>query len=149
MPAARPASQPGVIRGLMFVGGGSHDFDTLPRRLADKLRQEADIDIRVTSDLGEITEATWRPSTWWFSTPVWTRAWMRRKQKALLDALRQGKGLVAMHCALWCFQDWPEWRKILGGLVLKHDKFGPYEVGVVYPMHPIAARRSLEVFHHG
>ena len=54
-----------------------------------------------------------------------------------------------MHCALWCFQDWPEWRKMLGGLVLKHDKFGPYEDGVVYPMHPIAKDVPSSVLDYG
>ncbi len=134
---SRPASHPGVIRGLMFVGGGSHDYDSLPRRLADRLREEQ-IDLRVTSDLKELTAHNVAAADVLVFNACLDKGLDEAKQKVVIDALRQGKGLVAMHCALWCFQDWPEWRKILGGLVLKHDKFGPYEVGLVYTQHPIA-----------
>jgi type 1 glutamine amidotransferase len=134
---SRPASQPKAIRGLMFVGGGSHDYDSLPKRLADRLRQDG-IDIRVTSDLGDLTEDNVAAADVLVFNACLDKGMDQPKQKILVNALRQGKGLVAMHCALWCFQDWPEWRKILGGLVLTHDKFGSYEVGVVYSQHPIA-----------
>lgn len=137
-PSSQAASQPGLVRGLMLVGGGSHDYELLPRRLADRLRNE-DIDIRITSDLAEITEANLKEIDVVLVNACLDKGFDEPKQKALLSALRQGKGLVAMHCALWCFQDWPDWRRILGGIVLRHDKFGPYEVGVVYPMHPIAS----------
>ena len=135
---SRPSSQPEVVRGLMFVGGGSHDYDALPKRLSEKLRQEEEIDIRITSDLGELTEDRMADVDVLVFNACLDKGLDETKQKVLVNALRRGKGLVAMHCALWCFQDWPEWRKILGGMVLKHDKFGAYEVGVVYPLHPIA-----------
>lgn len=134
----RPASQPAVVRGLMFVGGHAHDFDAEPARLADTLRRTENIDIRITTDLGELTEENLAAVDVVIFNACLDKGMDEPKQTALLNALRGGKGLVAMHCALWCFQDWPEWRRILGGLVLTHDKFGPYQVGVVYPMHPIA-----------
>lgn len=134
----RAATRPGTIRGIMLVGGGSHDYDTLPRQLADRLYREADIDLRITTDLGEMTEANLAGVDVVLVNGCLDQGMDEPRKKALLGAIRGGKGLVAMHCALWSFQDWPEWRRMLGGLVLKHDRFGAYEVGVVYPLHPIA-----------
>lgn len=137
--SARTATRPAPVRAIMFVGGGSHDYDNLPRRLADRLRQEEEIDIRVTADLSEMTEANLAAVDVVIVNACLDKGLDESGRKALVGALRQGKGLVAMHCALWCFQDWPEWRKIMGGLVIKHDRFGPYEDRIVYPGHPIAA----------
>lgn len=132
------ASQPAVIRGLMFVGGHAHDFDTEPLRLAEVLRRQENIDIRITTDLGELTAENAATIDVLMFNACLDKGMDEAKQRVLLDSLRQGKGLVAMHCALWCFQDWPEWRRMLGGVVLKHDKYGPFEIGVVHPAHPIA-----------
>ncbi|MDM8007734.1 MAG: ThuA domain-containing protein [Phycisphaerae bacterium] len=134
----QPASQPAVIRGLMFVGGHAHDFDAEPLRLAEVLKQQEGIDIRVHTGLDELTAENVATVDVLMFNACLDKGMDETKQRVLLDALRQGKGLVALHCALWCFQDWPEWRRILGGLVLRHDKFGPYEVRGVHPMHPIA-----------
>ncbi len=134
----RPASQPAAVRGLMFVGGHAHDFEVEPTRLADTLRRTENVDIRITTDLGELTEENLAAVDVVMFNACLDKGMDEPKQTVLLNALRGGKGLVAMHCALWCFQDWPEWRRILGGLVLTHDKFGSYQVRVVYPMHPIA-----------
>ncbi len=35
-------------------------------------------------------------------------------RRSFLDFLAQGKGLIALHSASLCFDDWPEYRKILG-----------------------------------
>jgi type 1 glutamine amidotransferase len=132
-------TRPARIKGLMIVGGPSHDYDALPQRQADQLKADAGIDVRVTKDLGELTETNLAGYDVVLFNGCLDKGLDEPKQKALIGMLRQGKGLVAMHCALWSFQDWPEWRKMVGGLVLKHDKFGPYEVQVVYKDHPIAA----------
>lgn len=133
-----PASQPAIIRGLMFVGGHAHDFDMEPARLAELLRRQENIDIRITTDLGELTASNVATVDVLMFNACLDKGMDEARQRVLLDALRRGKGLVAMHCALWCFQDWVEWRRMLGGIVLKHDLYGPFEIGVVYPAHPIA-----------
>jgi len=133
-PATRPA-----LRALMFVGGTAHDYVELPRRLAHNLRKDGELDIRVTTDLADLCDDVLRPyDVVVFNTCLDTKLTEAQK-KAVVGALRDGKGLVAVHCAYWSFQDWPEWRKIIGGLVLAHDKFGPYEDVVVDRGHPIAA----------
>jgi len=35
-------------------------------------------------------------------------------RNGILDFLAHGRGLLALHCATICFDDWPEYRRILG-----------------------------------
>ena len=60
-----------------------------------------------------------------------------RQRKVIVNTVSKGKGLVALHCAFWSFQDWPEWRHIVGGIVQGHDPFGPFDAVVVDRNHPI------------
>ncbi len=136
--ATRPAETP-ALRVLMFVGGVAHEYEALPRQLAERLKAEQGIDVRVTADLGELRDETLRPfDVIVFNTCLDTKL-TEAQRNAIVGALRGGKGLVAVHCAFWSFQDWPEWRKMVGGLVLGHDPFGAYDAVVVDPAHPIAA----------
>ncbi len=138
--AGAPASgAPPAVRLLMIVGGVAHDYDALPRLLADNLDKQGDLKVRVTSDLAEINEATLADCDVILFNTCIEKGLDESQRKALIGALRQGKGVVALHCALWSFQDWPEFRRMLGGIVLKHGKFGPCENVVVHRNHPVAA----------
>lgn len=137
--AAEPAgSAAPPVRVLMFVGGVAHDYGNLPKRLAEQLRAEYGLDVRVTADLGDLRDdVLGRYDVIAFNTCLDTKLDDRQKN-AIIAAVRAGRGLVAIHCAFWSFQDWPEWRKMIGGLVLGHDPFGAYEAVVVDPANPIA-----------
>src|SRR5439155_18092106 len=56
-------------------------------------------------------------------------------RRAFVDCVRGGKGLVAMHCSLLSYQDWPEWESLLGGFAPGHDKYRRYSVTVIDPGH--------------
>ena len=138
--ADKPASaEPAPVRVLMVVGGGHHDYDALPKQLADNLGRGGDLKVRVTSELNDINKTMLATCDVILFNTCIEEGLGDPQRKDLLDALRQGKGLVGLHCALWTFQDWPEFRRILGGLVLKHGKFGPSENVVVDRRHPICA----------
>ncbi len=137
--AGEPAAGGAALRVLMIVGGVAHDYEALPRQLAADLAKGRDLDVAVTADLNVLSDAGLKDvDVLLFNTCLDTRLTDAQKA-AILGALRGGKGLVALHCAFWSFQDWPEWRKAIGGLVLGHDPFGTYDNIVVDPANPIAA----------
>ncbi|MEU8058501.1 ThuA domain-containing protein [Microbispora bryophytorum] len=132
-------------RNLILSGGVAHDFPATSAALADVL---AGIGIKseITEDVaGALAEPAptglitvnalrWRMDggdfaeerdRWRFETPDSVR-------RALLDHLARGGGLLAVHAASLCFDDWPEWAWILGGAwrwgTSYHPPIGPAKV---------------------
>jgi len=134
---AEQAAEPKPLKVLMIVGGIAHDYETLPPKLARVLGKDEDMIVEVTGDLGRLTDEHLRP----FDVLVFNNCHdadlSEDQRQAVLSALRRNTGLVAVHCALWSFQSWPEWRNIVGALVLGHDPFASFDVVVVDHEHPI------------
>ncbi|MGI9612224.1 MAG: ThuA domain-containing protein [Acidimicrobiales bacterium] len=76
----------------------------------------------------------WRPD-YGYETPEATR-------HSLRTFVAEGGGLIALHTATICFDDWPEWRTIIGGRWLwgasNHPPYGPVSAEVVAD-HPVVA----------
>lgn len=140
-------------RNLLLSGGVAHDFPATSARLASLLA-EAEIESVVCDDpveglrhVGEFDLVTvnmlrWRmevaryrhlKETWAISLPAESRA-------ALEGHVRGGGGLLGLHSASICFDDWPEWRSVLGGVwdweCSGHPPLGTVSVQVGAP-HPI------------
>ncbi|MBN1492231.1 MAG: ThuA domain-containing protein [Phycisphaerae bacterium] len=137
--STQPATAAKPLRVLLFAGGEAHDFDHLPRTLAEALSQSDDLAVRVSTDVAELTEASLRDCDVVAFETCLESGLSETQLELLTKALHEGKGVVAIHCALWCFQDRPQWRAMIGGLVLNHDRFGPFEAAVVDRGNPIAA----------
>lgn len=64
-------------------------------------------------------------------------------QEAIRSFVERGGGLLGLHTASICFDDWPEWGSILGGAwdwgPSFHPELGPIEVKVEPTAHPITA----------
>lgn len=75
---------------------------------------------------------------WAYSPSHVTRA-------AITDFVANGGGLVALHTAAICFDDWPEWGDIVGGSwrwgISSHPPFGRVHARVVAD-HPVTAGLS-------
>jgi len=125
------------IRVLMLVGGPAHDFEQLPRKLADRLEANGGIRVRITHDVADFNAAALADVDVLMFNCCHKEPPGDAVQRAIVDALAAGKGLVAMHCAFWSFQGWEEWREIIGGVFESHDKFGLVEAAVVDRYHPI------------
>lgn len=134
---AAPPSSERPIEVLMIVGGNSHDYTALPQQLADTLNRNKDINVRVTADLGILTGKTAGEIDVLMFNCCRDDELTARQRKVITNIVRQGKGLIAMHCAFWSFQTWPEWRQIIGGIVQKHDPLGPFDAVVIDRNHPI------------
>ncbi|WP_169943889.1 ThuA domain-containing protein [Microbispora sp. H11081] len=115
-------------RNLILSGGVAHDFPATSAALAGVLA-EIGVESEITEDVaGALAEPPraglvtvnafrWRMDgddfaderdRWRFETPDSVR-------QALLAHLAGGGGLLAVHTASLCFDDWPEWAGILGG----------------------------------
>jgi uncharacterized protein len=73
---------------------------------------------------------------------------LRNEEKArqnLAKFVRDGKGLVVVHYASGAFENWPEYRNLVGRTQKKkHDKRGPFTVKIVNHEHPVT--RGMEDF---
>ncbi len=59
-------------------------------------------------------------------------------KRNLTAFVKQGKGLVVIHYASGAFEDWPEFRNLVGRCQkTKHDKRGPFTVKIADANHPI------------
>ena len=61
------------------------------------------------------------------------------QQKALLDFVTRGGGLMAIHGATWNFADWPEGQELIGGRLVGHPwhDAGTWAVKIDEPDHPL------------
>ena len=85
-------------------------------------------------------------------TPTWRDEWhfelSSRARRELLEFFAGGKGMLALHGATICFDDWPEYRKILGAWWdwghSGHAPLQDHTMHVTAASHPIT--RGLEDF---
>lgn len=63
-----------------------------------------------------------------------------KAEENLVRFAEQGGGIVLLHFACGAFEDWPEFRKLVGMVWDKkrsHDPFGPFTVKIVDHQHPV------------
>jgi putative membrane-bound dehydrogenase-like protein len=58
------------------------------------------------------------------------------QEKALLDFVEQGKGLVAVHCASYCFLNSPKYVALVGAQFKSHGT-GTFRTTIARPDHPV------------
>jgi type 1 glutamine amidotransferase len=142
-----------AARNLMISGGVGHPFETTSGHLSDLLAAEG-ITSEITTDVNGALEALgdgggvelvtvnalrWRMTAdryaplraeWAFELSVAAR-------RAVVDHVAAGRGLLGVHTASICFDDWPGWGTILGGAWnwdrSHHPPLGPTTVVVVDP----------------
>lgn len=144
-----------MSRALRIVSGGiSHPFAETSRMLAELLAPQAfAAEIREDAqaalsdlagvDLLVLNMLRWRMqgekyapqrAQWAFSLGAAARAELPR-------FLARGGGLLALHAASLCFDDWPEWPALLGGAWVwgrsHHPPVGPLRVEPSGAAHPL------------
>lgn len=113
-------------RNLILSGGVAHDYARTSPMLAEILA-EVGIVSDIHEDFAGVEDGTSQEYDlltlncvrWTCSqTPVWREEWAFHlsevARRELLRFLAGGKGLLALHAATICFDDWPEYRQILG-----------------------------------
>ncbi|MEJ7643445.1 MAG: PVC-type heme-binding CxxCH protein [Chryseolinea sp.] len=65
------------------------------------------------------------------------------EEAALLEFVSSGKGFIPIHCASFCFQNSPEYIKLVGGQFLKHDT-AVFTSNITNTEHPVT--KTLKEF---
>ena len=149
-----------MVRNLILSGGVAHDYATTSPMVGEVL---SDVGIRseIREDFNLVEDGsilgfdllTLNCVRWTCDqTPKWRGRWGFRLPEAassgLLGFLEQGKGLLALHAATICFDDWPEYRRILGAWwewgTSGHAPLQKHRVRVCTGTHPIV--KGIEDF---
>lgn len=127
---------------IIISGGVAHDFAATSPRLAEVLTQagfgctisedpegalrglgqgvgaEAEAGARAARPLVVLNMLRWLMEVERYAhlREQWALSLSAQARAALTDHVRSGGGLLAMHGASICFDDWPEWKDLLGGV---------------------------------
>ncbi len=147
---------------VVLSGGVAHDFAASTAELVDVLAGagvaatvEDDVDA-VLSGLGgagpgprplvvlNLLRWTMQVERYAHLRDEWSLSLSAPARAGLRAHVHSGGGLLGMHGASICFDDWPEWRELLGGVWRwgrsGHPPLGgPVQVRVVADAHPIVA----------
>ncbi len=147
---------------VVLSGGVAHDFPATSAVLVDVLA-EAGLAATVESDVDRVLAGLAREGAgplplvvlnllrWSMQVPryahlreQWAISLSEAARAGLEHHVRSGGGLLAMHGASICFDDWPGWRDLLGGVWRwdrsSHPPLGdPVRVRVVTDAHPVVA----------
>ena len=140
-----------MLRNLILTGGIGHDFEAAASSLRDILA-EAGIASEITTDL-EAGCASLAGGAFDLVT-VYALRWRMlgsdkyaphrarfaftpsaAARRALTEHVAAGRGLLGLHTACICFDDWPEWKDLLGGIWQWGSSFHP-------PCGPVEVRKS-------
>jgi uncharacterized protein len=115
-----------MTRNMILSGGVAHDYSTTSPILRAIL-QDAGIESEIHEDFRAVEDGslqafdmlTLNCVRWTCNqTPDWRKEWhfelSSKARHEMLKSFAAGHGMLALHCATICFDDWPEFRRILG-----------------------------------
>ncbi|MEV0633331.1 ThuA domain-containing protein [Nonomuraea wenchangensis] len=144
-----------MARNLILSGGVFHDFAATSAALAELLT-EVGVDSEITEDIAgalseppEVQLITVNALRWGMGQdrfadlrPQWRFELPGEARTTILDHLDRGGGLLCMHAASICFDDWQGWPRVLGGRWVwpksHHPPLGWTSVRV-HGSHPVVA----------
>jgi len=145
-----------VARALILSGGVTHDFPALNAELSG-LFGELGLEATVTEDFeGALTNLagidllvvnmlrwTMQVERYADQREQWGLSPSPQARAAITDHVADGGRLLTFHAATICFDDWPEWKDLIGARWVwgqsSHPPFGPITARVHAERHPIVA----------
>lgn len=133
------------IQVLIITGQDKHPWREASPYLKDLLNQTGKFEVRVTEEFRGATAETLQPydvavlvySDEKLNIPEWSAS----TKNAMLDFVRSGKGLVVYHHSAASFQQWPEYKSLVGCVwrtgVSHHSPVHDYKVDIRDTDHPI------------
>jgi type 1 glutamine amidotransferase len=112
-PSAQPAKEaPGKIRVMVFTGG--HDFEKEP--FFKLFKDDPEITYQAVEHPNAHAQLTAEAAKQWDVLVLYDmHQEITEEAKAdFVARLKEGKGLVVVHHAIASYQEWPEYRKIIG-----------------------------------
>jgi type 1 glutamine amidotransferase len=126
---------------LLLVGGLYHDYDELPKALVTNLRARlksvVPIEFTITNDVASLQTKELAKYDALMMNVCEQTPLTDEEKNGFRNAVERGLPVVAMHCTFWSFQDWPEFKQILGAFVPGHDHFGSFCLRTVAADSPI------------
>jgi type 1 glutamine amidotransferase len=141
-----------AVKALVLSGGVAHPYDITSEQLREILSRagfrssiSSDPDILGSSSTEEFDLLVLNCVRWTCDqTPQWADEWRyimpQENREGMLRHMENGGGLLALHAATICFDDWPEFRNIIGAWwewgLSGHAPYGLHEMRV-RQTHPI------------
>jgi type 1 glutamine amidotransferase len=142
-----------MARNLILAGGIGHPFETAAPALAailDDVGIACDVTFDIEAGLAALAKGgydlvtvyalRWRMLGNEKYAPhraQWAFSLSDTGRQTLTGFVRDGGGLLGLHTACICFDDWPGWKDLLGGAWIWGKSFHP-------PYGPVAARPTAE-----
>jgi type 1 glutamine amidotransferase len=132
-PAARPAVQPAKLQALIITGQNGHDWRATTPILRKVLEDSGKFEVRVTEEFRGAGPEMLAPYDVvilnYYEKKQPALKWGDRAEKALIDYVHAGKGLVVYHFSMAAFDGWQEfetmcaatWRSGNGHHSARHD----------------------------
>jgi type 1 glutamine amidotransferase len=138
------------IKVLVVTGfdAGAHKWRDTTQQTVSALEGAGKFEVKVSEDLGIFESSSLeRYDVVVLNYGFWNEPEPSDEGKqAILDYVKSGKGLVAVHFASSSFQDWDEYRELLGRVWVKgtggHGPRGEFTVKIDDPQHPVTAGLS-------
>jgi len=135
----------GKVKVLIVTGFdvASHKWEESSRAVHAILQESGRFDVTVSTDKEVFASSELKDyDVVILSYGFWKEAEPGEQAKSgLLDYVRNGGGVVALHFACSSFQDWQEYAVLLGRVwkqgVGGHGPYGEFEVNIKDPKHPI------------
>jgi type 1 glutamine amidotransferase len=144
------------VRNLVLSGGVAHDFAATSAAVAGALAEVGvesvirdDLPGALTGldgfDLVTVNLLRWRMDVDRYAhlRAEWALTLDEPARRALLGHVRRGGGLLALHTAPICFDDWPGWGRLVGAAWdwerSSHPPLGPARITVHTDAHEIVA----------
>ncbi len=118
------------VRILLLVGGQYHDYDRLPQSLVEnlqaRLKKSLSAEFTVTKDLNALRKDQLSQYDALMMNVCEQTPLSSEQKQGFLGSVRDGLPMIALHCTFWSFQDWPEFKQVLGAFVPGHRHFGTF-----------------------
>ena len=141
---------PPKIKVLILTGVNNHDWRATTPALREILERTGRFEVYVNEEVRGNTLETFDPydvlllnyNDYKHTAGPW---WGNAARQAMLDFVRNGKGLVCYHASNNAFWGWPEFDKLVGGTwreTASHAPLHPYTVKIVDHENPITQGMS-------
>jgi type 1 glutamine amidotransferase len=145
--AQAPAGGPPRLQALIITGQNGHDWRGTTPLLKQALEETGRFEVRVTEEFRGGGPETLAPYDLvivnYFERGQQALLWGDRPNKAFMDYVRSGKGLVLYHFSIAAFNGWNEYEQMSGGnwrpMKGHHSARHDFSVEVKDSAHPITA----------
>ncbi|MCD6304568.1 MAG: ThuA domain-containing protein, partial [Planctomycetes bacterium] len=145
---AADRQRPEKIRILLLSGRNNHNWRATTPALVKMYRRSGRFTVTVTDEPEKLTADAFSRcdvvvSNWTSWPKTQLRLWKPATEKAFLDFIRNGGGLVVFHAASTACQSWPAFQQLVGATWAKgrtgHGRRHEFTVRIVDHDHPVTA----------